>query len=614
MRQRRFHYTPMLLLFLVLAISTLGCQRFGSYEVLSKGVQENNEGALGSGGNPPPPDTSPSPSPTPTVSPTVTPPAGNNNALADRVQALFAARCINCHNAQLPSGGISDFSSAAAIVQKGLVVPGNAANSALYQSVQANRMPLGNALDEASKKDIADWINQGAKEFTSNIPSITPTPSVTPSPTPVVSLPIDIESAFQDLQATQARNRSSIRYLLVTHVYKSTKILESQKGIFALGVNKVLNSLHWRTAITNFTPLNETATIVKIDIRNYDLSAAEWNRITTGYPYTNQMSRLNRWTNLQSLTGATIPVVRADWFIQQVTQPVLYKELLEIPNNITELETRIGVNAANNIRTANIIRAGIEDSGVSHSNRIIERHQSSFGAYWKSYDFANSNGTKDIFRNPLGPVNSGIANIGQIEFVHDGGEMIFTLPNGLHGYVLTDAPGNYINTGPLEIVEDLTRQDRLVTNSNSCFTCHTAGWIPIKDEIGPAANGVVRVFNNNQLGAINRRYPAATALAETFTKDIAAYTATLTKMNISVNNAEPISTASLYYARELKIEDIAAELDLTVTEFTQALNQSGNLRRQFEYTNNQISSVKITRARFEERFNTIIQELVRARQ
>lgn len=628
MNQRRFQILPLMTLILVLALTNIGCQRFtsGTYESSSytdSGV--NNQGSQGNNGNNGGNNTTPSPTPgtipSVTPSPTATPITPPSNALADKVQNLFMARCTNCHNSNLPSGGISNLTVAAAIIQQGLVVPGNAAGSVLYQSVQANRMPLGNALDEASKKDIADWINQGAKEFTSNLPNnpppnpgqtATPTPAPTPAPV-VTTLSSDLELAYQDLQNTASRNRSSIRYLLVTHVYKSSKIIENQKGLFAAGVSKVLNSLHWQVAINNPSLLGEAGTVVKIDLRQYDLTAAEWNRITTGYPYTNQLSRLNRWANLQTLSGASIPVVRADWFIQQVTQPVLYKELLEIPDNIVDLETRIGVNSANNIRTANVLRAGLEDSGVSHSNRVIERHQSSFGAYWKSYDFANSNGTKDIFRNPLGPLNSGIANIGQIEFVHDGGEMIFTLPNGMHGYVLTTAAGAYIPTGPLEIVEDPTRLDRLVTNSNSCFTCHTAGWIPIKDEIGPAANGVVSVFNANQLGAINRRYPAAARLADTFTKDIAAYTAALTKMNISVNNAEPISTASLYYARELKLEDIAAELDMTAAQFTQLLNQSTTLRGQFEYSNNQISSVKITRARFETRFNTINQEVARLR-
>ncbi len=74
----------------------------------------------------------------------------------------------------------------------------------------------------------------------------------------------------------------------------------------------------------------------------------------------------------------------------------------------------------------------MQTSGVSRNNRVIERHEipgSRCRGYWLSYDFA-SNGDpiapKDILANPL-------------DFVQDGGEIIFTLPNGLQGYMIVGA-------------------------------------------------------------------------------------------------------------------------------------------------------------------------------
>ncbi|HEY8271998.1 MAG TPA: heparin lyase I family protein [Pseudobdellovibrionaceae bacterium] len=553
----------------------------------------------------------PAPIPTPNPSPTPTPPPATN-ALADRVQKILIAKCVNCHNVQMPSGNVSNLTSARVLLEKGLVTKGNATTSRLYQVVATNQMPLGIALDEASKKDIADWINAGAPEFTSNLPQPTPTPPL-PDPTripqSVLDLAADEETIYQDLQQIAAETRAFTRYIVITQNYNSTGILTAQKALFAKGISKTLNSLHWKNTISIPVALNPESTALRIDLRNYDLTAAEWSQITATYPYLNQLKASSRWNAIVSATKSTKPIVRGDWFVQQVLQPTLYKQLLEIPENIQTLETRLGVNAEERLRSGAAIRAGLKDSGVSFSNRIAERYESSYGAYWKSYDFISSDGNQNIFRNPLGPV---LDNFSQgIGFVHNGGEMIFTLPNGLHGYALTSATGNYLNTAPPEIVIDTSRADKLVTNGSSCFTCHTQGLIPFEDEISAASNRG-HLFNNKQLTAINRLYIGKTKLEETFNKDMAAYVDALDKLQISPDSGEPVSTVNLFYARNLQIKDIAAELQLSVTDLRKYLESSSGLRSQFDFTNShRVSTVKITRALFEQRFNQILQEVAK---
>ncbi|PCC69449.1 hypothetical protein SAMN02745121_08948 [Nannocystis exedens] len=46
-----------------------------------------------------------------------------------------------------------------------------------------------------------------------------------------------------------------------------------------------------------------------------------------------------------------------------------------------------------------------------------------------SHDFANNQGTSNIFAHPL-------------DFEADGGEIIFSLPNGMQGYMIVDAAGS----------------------------------------------------------------------------------------------------------------------------------------------------------------------------
>src|SRR5206468_808707 len=100
-------------------------------------------------------------------------------------------------------------------------------------------------------------------------------------------------------------------------------------------------------------------------------------------------------------------------------------------------EAKLQVKAGDDIRAGKVIRAGFNGSGVSRHNRLIERHEGAHGYYWKGYDFASSRGRRNLFTYPLGP---GPSEEGTT-FQHDGGEIIFRLPNGLQGYMLTDGRG-----------------------------------------------------------------------------------------------------------------------------------------------------------------------------
>src|SRR5207247_11279002 len=113
------------------------------------------------------------------------------------------------------------------------------------------------------------------------------------------------------------------------------------------------------------------------------------------------------------------------------------------------------------------VRVGFTDSGVSKNNRMIERHHAAYGAYWRSYDFADNKGRQSLFEHPLGPTN------GETSFKQDGGEMIFHLPNGLLGFMIVDKNGKRIDKAPVEIVSDPQRPDQKVTTGLSCMSCHS---------------------------------------------------------------------------------------------------------------------------------------------
>ena len=113
---------------------------------------------------------------------------------------------------------------------------------------------------------------------------------------------------------------------------------------------------------------------------------------------------------------------------------------------------------------------------MSKHNRLIERHTIPTGYFWTSYDFKGDRPEQSLFVHPLGPD-------GADAFKHDGGETIFSLPNGFQAYYLNTAPGARLDKGPTEIVLDDSQLDRAVTNGISCMGCHNQGIRQGTDEI-----------------------------------------------------------------------------------------------------------------------------------
>ena len=121
-------------------------------------------------------------------------------------------------------------------------------------------------------------------------------------------------------------------------------------------------------------------------------------------------------------------------------------------------------------RGVRVWRAGFNNSGVSKNNRVVERHQSQHGAYWKSYDFAGNAGVQNIFTHPT-PSNTTAVRL------------VFNLPNGLQAYYISDKLGNRIDEAPTTIVSNPEERDGIVRNGISCIGCHTEGMKTFEDVV-----------------------------------------------------------------------------------------------------------------------------------
>ena len=247
-------------------------------------------------------------------------------------------------------------------------------------------------------------------------------------------------------------------------------------------------------------PVDPEKTLLRIDLRDYKWTDAAWDRLLADYPY-GSVSDGEAARAVAEAAECRLPCVRADWFTAVASRPPLYYELLKLPPTVHELETLLHVDAAEDVQAERVVRAGFNDSGVSRNNRVIERHDSSYGAYWKSYDFADSAGTKNVFAHPLGPV--GAAD----PFQPDGGEIIFDLPNGLHGFFLADAAGKRLDQARTEIVSDPKRPEHAVVAGVSCMSCHAHGFNDKADQVRPNVLKNPEGFPREEADAVLALYP-----------------------------------------------------------------------------------------------------------
>jgi hypothetical protein len=242
-----------------------------------------------------------------------------------------------------------------------------------------------------------------------------------------------------------------------------------------------------------------------------------------------------------------------------------------------------------------VLRAGFKESGVSiQANRLVERHQLEDGrAYWKSYDFVDNEDAcgHDLFLKPLGPPGYGLSKDDRLAFRHDGGELIFHLPNGLQGYLLTTATGKNLDRAPANVVQDRQRNDSQIINGISCIKCHDQGMKeimragPLLDQIKPAVLGefgtLAGILTQNERRAIASLYASEKQVTEALSTDRLRFQHALEQANAAGFAEEPVAALYETFLRDITEPILITELDLNPdslgTSLASVLRESDNL-------------------------------------
>jgi serine/threonine-protein kinase len=497
--------------------------------------------------------------------------------------AVLQTHCVRCHGEEFSFPGLDmrlreTLLASDAPEKPAFLVPGKARESRIYLHAAGLRQdkmpPEGEPQPSPAEITLLEkWIDAGA-EF----PSFSDRPARA-----FVGEKQLVETLLADIESQPEEKQRFLRYFTIGHLWNDPGTSDETLALTRAAISKLVNSLSNQRAIVPPVPVGPDGLVLRIDMRHYGWKdSTHWLPLLKGYPYglvhSDDVAR-----RLYRVAASDLPYIRGDWFCHNATRPALYHRLamlpgirgtdhVGLPDSQQRLEQLLGVDIAGDFKRDRVMRAGIAvgKSGVSDHNRIVERHDTSFGHYWLSYDSAASDGRQNHVNFPLGPKFPGSENVAA--FDHDGGEIIFSLPNGLQAYLLTTAAGDRLDEGPVNIVQDKARHSGsfVIVNAVSCMGCHKEGMISFTDTIRPDYE--------NRPGEVaekvRRLYPPAEDMARAVARDREQFLAALRQaVDPFLRDAagkpldpatlpEPITDVSKRYDLNLAVADVARELGL----------------------------------------------------
>ena len=515
--------------------------------------------------------------------------AAGDQELASQAYGLLKKYCYKCHGVEFAVPGYNVLDRDSIIKDQGpdaepyvsLESPEDSQiwSRALVGEDEADMPPDDNPRPSAEEKEILKrWIQAGA-----------PYPVAVERP---IITHVEAMQAVRDHLLTfsedngREHERKFQRYFSLVHMHNNRSVTDADLRLYRAALSKVINSLSYEPDIIVPKAIDQHGTLLNVDLRDLGWHVDDnWKQVVQRYPYglifdnldneavqdVSKLRRLCEEVYSSDMADTKLPYVRADWFVVSATTGDLYDHLLKLPADVKTLEENLGVDALQNLEAFRVIRGGVFTSGVSRQNRLLERHPTSFGAYWKSYDFLGAGDDQNLALKPLGPKFEGNPH-DDFAFKHDGGELIFNLPNGLQAYYLAKGDDTRLEgPAPIEVVEDKlkTSGSSQIVNGLSCMSCHRKGMIRFKDQIRDGARGL----DGDAREFLTRVYVPQEELDRWFDRDEKRFMTALTAAmgpfllvgedqdKDLTDFPEPINALAVnYYHKDLGLEDVAREV------------------------------------------------------
>jgi hypothetical protein len=360
-----------------------------------------------------------------------------------------------------------------------------------------------------------------------------------------------------------------------------------QRQRFALF--KMINSVSLNTRITQPQAIDANELVYRIDIRDYDWDRPMdleddgivdfddgWEAILAADGLQNGQYAVefegDEADELKLQTGEAIPYLPVNAWLQEVTTNDLYYVLIDGRQNINDTEVDLGVDELASIEEERFFRAGFSTSGVSKQERAVTRQDIGeyFGNYWLSQDFADNVGNESLYSDPL-------------DFEFNGGEAIYSLPNGMQAYYATDDDGNRVSEVPANIVIDPAQNNGTVTNAASCHSCHNAGMIPFTDTVRPFVLANPQLFDAETFEAVQEEYLEVEEFNRIVEADSKMHVDAVERAGVPRGTPDPISRVFLKFdlgnvTAEIAAGELGVPVDVLRDNITRLDPRLGNLQ------------------------------------
>jgi hypothetical protein len=396
------------------------------------------------------------------------------------------------------------------------------------------------------------------------------------------NLNAEMAVALADLAKIPEQERSSMKYFTLYAAAHDADLLTKlyQELIFWC------NSLSAESFFSTPMPVEGSATLFRVDIRDYGWTEEAWEKMAVQDPYTREP-----WINFQLATDARLEsgniLIRADWFIDATSSPVkqlllkekdiLYYTLLYakwgVPKNLDEYRAVWGIDKAKiegKLKTIKQILIAAEESGVTSHNRILAVSRIELGYEYESSDFKTSNGKQNVLDN----LEPGV-------FAHsarDAGEQIGSLPNGLQRYFISDKQNNRLDEVDAKIAHDDTQKEPVI-QIRSCVTCHAQGINAANSGVKDALQRKISLYTANKEEYLKHKRAYGRNMEADMALDSDRYDAAVQECNglTAKDNAVAFQKILDWYNSKLDAAQCARECGVTTEEYIAKIQKSPSL-------------------------------------
>lgn len=422
-----------------------------------------------------------------------------------------------------------------------------------------------------------------------------------------------------------SKNISLFRYFSFSHYWLAGRIGASQAKRNLQELSFLLNSLSWGSELAIPEAIDPSETLFRINLGNYKSPKGAWDkrwwdRILAEYPYAWTPHYRESVKSTASLEGGQLSYVRGDWFCFAAARAPLYYDLLNLPRTEKGVEKHLLLDTCTNVRLGHATRVAVTKSGISPNNRLIERHDISLShplyaawatrkeastigsavgqagslqniwqpgwmaetmirertdhpAYWKTYDFNNNIGRRNLFSYPLGPEAQ------TDSFLYDGSELLFHLPNGLLAFAAFDQLGGRWDASP---IESSGKHSHVAMAGNPtapvasrCITgCHSQGIERGTDDLLQHILEKPNVFSPKISSQILRLHLPQLKINQLFDNDTKRFIQTRQRAWLGSDLVNDTQAPVYMMTYPLNAESAAAELFLSPDTFQQHLIDS----------------------------------------